>query len=119
MCCKKYFGEFCLSSKFQRELRKLYNYNYPGNIRELRNIISRATILSQGHGIEKNHLVLTPVKIKEVESSSFVQEALNEANETREALVACGWNRRQAANRLGISYEALRWRIKKHQLKSL
>ena len=41
-----------------------------------------------------------------------------EAQETFATLIRLRWNRRQAAKELGISYEALRWRIAKHGLSS-
>jgi len=43
--------------------------------------------------------------------------ASDEAATTRAALVSCAWNRAAAARTLGISYETLRWRIRKHGLR--
>ncbi|MEM9856422.1 MAG: sigma-54 dependent transcriptional regulator [Bacteroidota bacterium] len=44
-------------SKFDSEaMRTLVNYMWPGNFRELRNVIKRAVLLSQGNVIQKSHL---------------------------------------------------------------
>src|SRR6478735_9113384 len=40
----------------QEAMRILENYQWPGNVRELRNVIERATILSDGEFIEPRHL---------------------------------------------------------------
>ncbi|MEL6106277.1 MAG: sigma 54-interacting transcriptional regulator [Planctomycetota bacterium] len=40
--------------------KKLLDYQWPGNIRELRNVIERAVVLNTGDSIEAEHLLLTP-----------------------------------------------------------
>ena len=40
--------------------KKLLDYQWPGNIRELRNVIERAVVLNSGDSIESEHLLLTP-----------------------------------------------------------
>ncbi|MEO1529279.1 MAG: sigma 54-interacting transcriptional regulator [Planctomycetota bacterium] len=40
--------------------KKLLDYQWPGNIRELRNVIERAVVLNSGDSIEAEHLLLTP-----------------------------------------------------------
>ena len=40
--------------------RKLYAYNWPGNIRELRNVLQRAVLFCSGHEISENLITVTP-----------------------------------------------------------
>lgn len=105
----------------------LLSYDYPGNVRELRNIVERAMILSGRKEILPDHLALQTrfsptrqrtTKAEEIsgEPSGNSQEEQDEARATLDALRGSRWNRRLAAERLGITYEALRWRIRKHHL---
>ncbi len=105
----------------------LLQYDYPGNIRELRNIVERAMILSGRGEILPEHLALQAQGMKSRELSFEPHVSMGqvsgdpradqvEANKTLEMLRSARWNRRLAAERLGISYEALRWRIRKHHL---
>lgn len=102
----------------------LLSYHYPGNVRELRNIIERAVILSDNGHIPSSLLMLTskgpsrnPPHPEPSETMGAVGSDLpKEATAVLEALESCLWNRREAAKKLGISYEALRWRIQKYQI---
>ncbi|MFW5857007.1 MAG: sigma-54-dependent transcriptional regulator [Planctomycetota bacterium] len=109
----------------------LLEYDYPGNARELRNIIERALMLARGGTIQAEHLNLPsqdrtgsrlaeesqPIAKSDIAAvSDQARAAEREATATLDALESAGWNRRRAAEALGISYEALRWRIKKHGL---
>ncbi|MHC4886752.1 MAG: sigma-54-dependent transcriptional regulator [Planctomycetota bacterium] len=96
-------------------------YHYPGNARELRNMVERACIMSGGKMIHRKDLFFackqgillhTEPPLTPVESD----EESGEARQTRIALDESAWNRRKAARRLGISYDALRWRIRKYGL---
>jgi len=104
-------------------IKILQGYDYPGNARELRNIIERAVVFAQGGSILPDHIMLprrarkrktegvTPKVRNEVpEEQDVIRETLAVLNETR-------WNRRKAAEKLGISYDTLRWRIKKYGLR--
>ncbi|KAA5546315.1 FHA domain-containing protein [Roseiconus nitratireducens] len=46
-----------------RACQKLLDYQWPGNIRELRNVIERAVVLNSGSTIEAEHLLLTPAAV--------------------------------------------------------
>jgi Nif-specific regulatory protein len=102
----------------------LMHYRWPGNIRELRNIIERCTLLSSGE--------ITPADLPpEIAGTAGATSASAEAgmagtagsrlaDQERglilQALQDCGWNQTQAAARLGLSRDNLRYRVKKYGL---
>lgn len=99
----------------------LGRYAFPGNIRELRNLIERAVILSDGRTLEIEHFpgfepVLnfhTPV----TDPKRFNLEAMEKAT-IENALKESGFNKSKAANMLGITWQTLDRKIKKHQIDS-
>jgi DNA-binding NtrC family response regulator len=99
-------------------LAALCAYQFPGNVRELRNIIERAVMLSPDGVIGVELLALPRVAPGLDEDAPAPGSAgdQSEAVVTRAALNRHRWNRRAAAKTLKISYEALRWRIDKYGL---
>lgn len=98
-------------------LRALCQYDFPGNARELRNIIERAALLCRCGRIEARCLALPAAAMAAAAEHRPPTSAQDpEAQATHAALVANRWNRRATARSLGITYEALRWRIEKHGL---
>ena len=92
------------------------DYGWPGNIRELQNVIERAVILSSGR-ITLSDLpepIRRPVKQPSVTADGRLQDLEREA--ILEALAQCGGNRRLAAERLGISKRTLQYRLKGYGL---
>jgi formate hydrogenlyase transcriptional activator len=92
----------------------LQDYHWPGNIRELRNVIERAMILSQGPKlcIKLGRTALSPVTVKATAGS------LDEAEVTiiRQAVEQCNWRIRGAngaAALLNMKPTTLESRIKK------
>jgi len=106
-------------------LDALQNYNYPGNVRELENILERAIILSDGQTITTRELRLSdaasPHQTIEPPASSFKTAASQARDEAERALLKktleqTGWNRVQAAKILGIDYKTLRRKIRRYNL---
>lgn len=117
-------------------LAALHNYSFPGNVRELENILQRAATLCEDSIIQASNLefITAPgssaVSIKmpveavaaAIESSNvgldadFSLEKHLEAIEIKaieKALVETRWNKTAAAKKLGMSFRSLRYRLKK------
>lgn len=128
-------------------LETLKQYAFPGNVRELENILERAVALSEGHPIRQEHLqidtalpaeqprppgaaaaserpaatevgrslVQTPASIAPLPPGQSLEDYLEtiERQLISDALEATRWNRTAAAERLGLTFRALRYRLKK------
>src|SRR3954470_7769817 len=103
-------------------LDALMEYHWPGNIRQLENSVERAVALSAGRMIDEKdiHLDTRQSKAGGAASSSagqFLPERMRlkqgEDNMTREALRRANGNKSEAARLLGLSRNALRYRLGK------
>jgi DNA-binding NtrC family response regulator len=96
----------------------LVNYHWPGNVRELQNIIERACALAKGPVLEAAdiHLDLRPAKPANG-GAGFLPEGMTleqwEDEMIQEALRRANGNKSQAARMLGLSRNALRYRLSK------
>jgi two-component system, NtrC family, response regulator PilR len=105
-------------------MESLYPYPFPGNIRELENILERASALCENNCIKREDLRLPRTVPRAVTETPEFTEEMNleyylESIERRliiDALEATRWNRTAAAKRLGISFRALRYRLEKLNL---
>ena len=92
----------------------LLNYDYPGNVRELENILEHALIICRGDTIEKNHFPLWLLKNDGLEPSedgtgSTTRRAWDDKERIIDALRRCRWNRSQTARMLNMDRTTL-WR---------
>jgi DNA-binding NtrC family response regulator len=110
-------------------LRALSEHSWPGNLRELENVINRYLVLGEEKSIVEE---LSPSTVYQGASSpTVVQETPNgaglkamvrnlkgdaESMAIAQVLEGVGWNRKAAANDLQISYKALLYKIKQYDL---
>ncbi|MES0873013.1 sigma-54-dependent transcriptional regulator [Sinimarinibacterium thermocellulolyticum] len=95
-------------------LEELQRYPFPGNVRELENILERAMTLCDGRSIRAVDLQLRmPATIGGSAGDLKRQKEDLERQAIREALQKTRYNKTRAAQLLGMSFRSLRYRIKK------
>jgi len=105
-------------------LKALQGYSFPGNVRELENVLQRAFTMCESDeiSVEDLHLpeetqagVLSATPSSTNMANGNLEEYIEniERQAIHEALEATRWNKTAAAEKLGISFRALRYRCKK------
>ncbi|MEW5893285.1 MAG: sigma-54 dependent transcriptional regulator [Pseudomonadota bacterium] len=96
----------------------LQGYAYPGNVRELENILERAFALNEGE-IGAAELNLAPEPASGSDSAVRADQSLQDYLDAveRQALLAalekCGGNKTAAAKQLGVTFRSLRYRLER------
>jgi transcriptional regulator with PAS, ATPase and Fis domain len=100
----------------------LLNYDFPGNVRELENIIEHALIVCQGETIERHHLPLALQKglapSLTVDDTAVPVDAvgISEKNMIMDMLQKYSWNKGKTAAALNINRTTLWRKLKKYNI---
>ncbi len=112
LLASEFIKEFCIREKkvltASEEVISIFQaYSWPGNIRQLRNIVERAVVLSKGNVITEE--VLTEeLRTLNGHNENLSKKTLKDVKvkALQDALIECGGNKSKAANMLGISRKA-------------
>ena len=110
---KKFNGEIS-----EGALERLMSYHWPGNVRELENVVERSVLLAQGPRVEASDIRIDTAHRSRAAATSgdhFLPEGMTldeyEQSIIREALKRADGNKSQAARLLGLTRNALRYRL--------
>jgi DNA-binding NtrC family response regulator len=96
---------------------RLVEYDWPGNVRELENTIERSMVLAAGKTLEAGDIRIENVKrpVPAAPQSPILPEGFTleqwEQTMIREAMRRANGNKSQAARLLGLTRNALRYRL--------
>ncbi len=101
----------------------LTEYSWPGNVRQVRNVIERAMVLEDGDMLGPDNIILEAGELSadpdQPLSAAAGDASLEEVERAMlvQALERCQGNQTRAAKALGVTRDTLRYRIKKYGLK--
>lgn len=116
-----------ITSITNKALDKLMDYDWPGNVREIKNCILKAVVIANSQSItpddihlsplpgidEKHKLQISNLPIKKEKQSSLIDL---EIMAIKRMLQEKNGNKKEAAKALGIGRSSLYWKIKKYNL---
>ncbi len=115
----EFVNEFCIRENKRvvisdPVMRIVQDYSWPGNIRQLRNVIERAVVLVNGNNITTRELPeeILSMSYQKITNNSLKTLKEMEIQAIREAIHECNGNKSKAAKLLGISRKAFYKRLK-------
>jgi len=105
----------------QETLNILANYNWPGNIRELENIIERAVILDTDNVIDKDDLPeIIFGQVAQYKAFASLKDVLKEPEKVHilKVLKEVGGNKKKAASKLGVNRTTLYNKLRQYEIVS-
>ncbi len=119
---KKYNDKFGIYIEKIEEEAMIYlqKYDWPGNIRELENVIERAYNFARGNIIKINHLPQRILKKDKLFSYGSLNKILNDLEKQTifNTLESLGGNKSKTAEVLGINRASLYQKLKKHEIET-
>ena len=104
----------------QKSMESLVRYNWPGNIRELQNVIERAVVLARGPVVQVDESMLRSDRPRRRKFRPSIRWKITSANHILRALAETNWvihGKKGAAELLGINPSTLRSRMDKLGIK--
>lgn len=92
------------------------SYNWPGNLRELNNVMKRATLLAKGDYIGVSELNQSMSHLQQAEPSLTLRDEQTELQRIEAALKAANGNKSKASQLLGVDRKTLYNKMKKYNL---
>ncbi|MCF8229216.1 MAG: sigma-54 dependent transcriptional regulator [Bacteroidales bacterium] len=109
----------------EQAMKLLKKYDYPGNIRELRNLVERAVIICEDNSLKKEHFRMITDKLEYPDTNVAKEPAPDdmdlEKTEIRlikKALNLSDNNKSKAADMLNITWQSLDRRLKKYKIEA-
>ncbi len=108
-----------------RAMEQMTRYLWPGNVREVKNVVERALVLAEGEYIDQQDLMLSKLPASSdgastatVSSNSFQACSLDEMERRHilATLQSTNWNKSQTASLLGIERSTLDRKIRRYNL---
>lgn len=105
-------------------LEKLKSHSFPGNVRELRNVLLRASLLAKSEVLKAEDIIFPESFSDESEEVQNKFQGIEKIEEMEKqlilkSLIAHQWNKAQAAQSLGIAKSTLFSKIKLYQLEEM
>ena len=97
-------------------LERLESYHFPGNVRELENLLERAVAMADGNVIDADDLILRPAPGVVADPPRGTPERRGSGSDEErgrllDALETARWNRKSAAKAVGLTYRQFRYRL--------